>query len=198
MDAADTHDLARGIVDNAAGCIFSGNSWTNDYLRRVRGAGLGSLISQVPSQEKFHFGDGRFAPATEMITAIPVIARQPMMITWHSVDGFRLPLLLGRDFVTQRGALVDCRRNRLAIGNKYDIMRPSKNGHFSVGLDPEDFCDVGTKHHAQSADHTRRRSAGGAPPTRRALTAVVYALTKLREPALKSGNTPVDVLRADT
>lgn len=64
-----------------------------------------------------------------------------MMITWHSVDGLnlhQLPLLLGRDFVTQRGDIADCRRNRLAIRNQYETMRPNKNGHFSVGLKPDE------------------------------------------------------------
>lgn len=110
---------------------------TADYLRRVRSVGWGGLISQSPSREKFRFVHGRVVPAAETITAPAVIAKQPMMITWHSVDGLNLPLLLGRDFVTQRGVVVDCRRNRLVIGAQDEIMRPSKNGHFFVGLNPD-------------------------------------------------------------
>lgn len=61
-DVTDVHDLSRGIVDTATGC----SAWTNDSLPRARSAGLGSLISQAPSQEKSRFGDGRVVLATEM------------------------------------------------------------------------------------------------------------------------------------
>lgn len=100
-DVTDVYDLARGIADTASGCSVSGSAWANDYLRRVRSAGLGSLISQAPSQEKLRFGDGRVVPATETIAAPTVIANLPMVITWHSVDGLNFPLLLGHELAPQ-------------------------------------------------------------------------------------------------
>lgn len=78
-----------------------------------------------PDAASLRFGDGRIIAVTQSITAPAIIANQNTMITLQVVHGLRLHVLLGCDFVTQRGVVFDCRSNRLMTGSKYNVMQPS-------------------------------------------------------------------------
>ena len=176
-------DAGRGIVDTAAGCSVAGGPWTKAFLKELEAAGLTAKVVRQPSQERFRFGDGKVVSTDYHVTAPVVIAHTPMTISWHVVENLRLPLLLGRDFVLEKAVLVDCRRRRLVIGDRFEDMKPSAKGHFSVAISPE-------RHMRLSQAMKLRGTRGGMPWPRglgaRALAAVVYALSLLRGNKMRS------------
>ena len=68
-------DLRRGVVDTAAAGSVSGGAWAADYIAPVRSLGLGDLVSEEQTSEKFRFGDGVVHASAKLVTAPAVHLR---------------------------------------------------------------------------------------------------------------------------
>jgi len=135
-------DLRRGVVDTAAAGSISGGAWAADYLEYVRSLGLGDLVREEPTSERFRFGDGVVHASAKLVTAPAVICGTPLLLKWHVIEEISLSLLLGRDFALEHGIVVDCRRRRLSIDGRNENMTASAKGHFSVALSPERYREL--------------------------------------------------------
>ena len=132
-------DAGRGIFDTACALSVAGCAWTRHYLSTLQCLGLSHMVQEDVATETFRFGDGHGAQCTRRVTAPVVIANQPLMLRWHVLDGYKLSLLLGQDFIAQTGAIFDGKKHKLSIDGRTCSLGRSKRGHFSVNLNPEHY-----------------------------------------------------------
>ena len=152
-------DAGRGIFDTACALSVAGCAWTRQYLRTLECLGLSHLVQEDVATETFRFGDGHGVQCNRRVTAPVVIANQPLMLRWHVLDGYKLSLLLGQDFIAQTGAIFDGKKHKLSIDGRSCSLGRSKRGHFSVNLNPE-HCTPRCELRASKARVSRRCPAG--------------------------------------
>lgn len=143
-----------------------------------RTKGSGSTAASTASRKatsrcKVCGHSGHWAVDAECLEGTPSPRSRSLCVRARHPHGLKLRLLLCRDVVAKRGAVVDCRQNRFAIGCKCDMMRPSKSGLSASTLGTPPMLGLWP----HPARHVAVTIAVPQP-------AVVYALALLREPAL--------------
>ena len=144
-------DAGHGIFDTACALSVAGCAWTRHYLSTLQCLGLSHMVQEDVATKTFRFGDGHGAQCNRRVTAPVVIANQPLMLRWHVLDGYKLSLLLGQDFIAQTGAIFDGKKHKLSIDGRTWSLGRSKRGHFSVNLHPEHYTAL----RAASLERTR-------------------------------------------
>ena len=167
-----TGDFGRAVVDAAAAASVAGGEWTNNYFKQLHDLGLGDLIKEETAVEQFRFGDGATVRAGRQITAPAVIACQPLTIWRFVVESVALPFSLGRDFAVNEAVIIDLKRNRLVLGSRFEVMKPSSRGHFSVSLSPEGYRALSESQ--KSAPGLLPRRVANRGRLGRTMTAVCY------------------------
>ena len=152
-------DSGKAVIDTACAMSVAGSEWFEDYTGLLRAFCLDHLLQTEPCREQFRFGNGGTLPSLRRVTVPAVICGLPMKISVCIVEGSKLVLLLGRDFLEQAQADVAVGRGLLRIGQHSCRLEQCAGGHFCIALKPESYLALLEVHKPPSATATSGPSA---------------------------------------
>ena len=130
-----------GALDSACNRTCTGSVWLNGYLAALSHAPafIKQLVTSVPEQEVFRFGNGGTQVSTRR-WRVPIMVGSTLICVWIStVEVGSLGLLLGRDFLDAIGAVLSFSRKMLRADHLCGSLirlRQLIAGHFALQLIP--------------------------------------------------------------
>ena len=139
--ASINKDLDYNVAVQDTACRFSvaGRIWYEAYLKKLDGLGLRGEAKERPEHESYRFGNGGTLLSSIRATVPAVLGNTPMLISFSVVDSPSLGLLLGRDFLTPAGVVLDMGNRTFRFGQRGDSVKmvTTRAGHYGMELLPE-------------------------------------------------------------
>lgn len=189
-------DLRTGVVDTACRFSLMGEDWWHDYEKVLKELNLHHLVEIEQETEVYKFGDDGMKTSKQRITFPAVIGGQACRIPSSVIPGISLPLLIGRDFLSEAEATLYMGGNgKLSINGKSQDLQLSRAEHFACPLQPEKYHKLteGRKPMQMKTDVPRRlRSRNGL------LATVLIAVGVLSQPTIIAAQQPqIEVLQTE-
>ena len=108
--------------------------------RSSRSFGLFDLVEANAESEVYKFGDDGLKTSTKKITMPVIVGGQPCRLPASVIPGIKLPLLIGRDFLSEADAQLSMREpGKLSINGKSQVLHLSRAEHFACPLQLEKY-----------------------------------------------------------
>ena len=135
--ATPGRDPYFGIAVQDTACRYSvaGVLWYRDYIKKLAALGLLGEAREQEEKESYRFGNGGTLVSRVRATVPVVLGNTALLISFSVVDSPGLGLLLGRDFQTPAGVVLDMGKRTFKFGEAgatKSKMVLTRAGHFGM------------------------------------------------------------------